>query len=532
MAPWRECQRGIGARRARALAAGAAVAVAACAPPAPPPPGTLVVAVESAIATLDPRFTTDANSSRVSALVASGLTTTAADADARPDLAASWRELSPTELEFRLRPDARFHDGSPVTAADVVATYRSVADPALASPKRDALAVVEEVSAPDPHTVVFRLARPQAAFLDATTLGILPAALTPTGPVAPEAVVGAGPFRVAGTLPDGGVELAPHAGWMDGPPALARVRFKVVPDGTVRALELASGAVHLVENAVDPDLLPWLGAHDRLRVVIVPGTTFQYLGVNFRDPRLADRRVRRAFAHAVDRAGIARALLRDTARPATGLLAPTHWAYDGDVATYPYDPERARGLLAEAGLVPAARAFSYKTSTVELRRRIAEVFQAEVATVGLRLDVRSYEWATFYEDVRRGRFELFSLAWVGVRDPDIYYRLFHSSMTPPTGLNRGAYANPVMDRLLEEARDALDRPTRRRLYGEIQQLAAEDLPLIPLWWADTVVVQSRALVGFEPEPDGDLRSLARARLMPAAATAATPLDTGAGGPPA
>jgi peptide/nickel transport system substrate-binding protein len=267
---WKECQRGI-----HALVCGVALATAACAPPAPPPPGTLVVALESAIATLDPRFTTDANSSRVSALVTSGLTSTAADAEARPDLAAAWRALSPTELEFRLRPDARFHDGSPVTADDVVATYRSVVDPALASPKREALAVIAEVRAPDAHTVVFRLHRPHAAFLDATTLGILPATLAAAGPVTVDAVVGAGPFRVASTLPDGGVELAPFAGYMDGAPALDRLRFKVVPDGTVRALELASGAVHLVENAVDPDLLPWLDAHDRLRVVVVPGTTFQ-----------------------------------------------------------------------------------------------------------------------------------------------------------------------------------------------------------------------------------------------------------------
>ncbi|TMA80996.1 MAG: ABC transporter substrate-binding protein, partial [Deltaproteobacteria bacterium] len=169
----------------------------------------------------------------------------------------------------------------------------------------------------------------------------------------------------------------------------------------------------------------------------------------------------------------------------------------------------ASGLGPDA--LAAARRFSYKTSTVELRRRIAEVFQDELGTIGLLVDVRSYEWATFYADVRRGDFQLYSLAWVGVADPDVYYRIFHSSMQPPVGTNRGAYANPAMDALLEAARATTDRDERRRLYAEVQRLAADDLPVIPLWWADNVLVKSRRLVGFVPSPDGGLRSLATAR---------------------
>ena len=490
-----------------------------CARSEPAPPGTLVVALESAPATLDPRYATDANSSLVSALVTSGLTTSDERADAVPDLAAEWRELSPVAYRFTLRADARFHDGSPVTAADVAATYRSVLDAALRSPKREALAAIAEVLTPDPRSVVFRLHEPNAAFLEATNLGILPARLTPTGPLDPRDVAGAGPFHVAGVLDGGGVDLAPHAGYMDGAPGLARVRFRVVPDAVVRALELASGTVHLVQNAVEPDLLPWLRGQPGLEIVVAPGTTFQYLGVSFRDPRLADRRVRQALAYGIDRDAIVHHLLRDTARAATGLLPPAHWAYTPDVRTYPHDPARARRLLEESGLgAPAAeelRRFSYKTSTVELRRRIAEVFQADLARLAIGLDVRSYEWATFYDDVRRGNFELYALAWVGVRDPDVYFRIFHSSMRPPAGNNRGDYASPAMDALLERARHTLERAERRRLYAEVQRLAAEDLPVVPLWWADNVVVKARALVGFTPAPDGDLRSLARARLVAA-----------------
>jgi len=499
------------------LIAAAALCVVACGPAGTAPPaGTLVIALESAPATLDPRFATDANSSLVSALVVSGLTRIGEHAEPVPDLASEWRQLSPREYLFRLRTDARFHDGTPVTSADVAATYRSVLDPALRSPKREAVGAIESVLTPDAVTVVFQLRAVTPALLEVTTLGILPARLAATGPLPATRIVGAGPFRVAGAPSDGSVDLATHSGYMDGAPQIPRLRVRIVPDGVMRALELASGTVHLVENALDPDLLPWLGRQAGLRVQISPGTTFQYLGMNFRDPRLADVRVRRALAHGVDREGLARELMRDTVRPATGLLSPSHWAYEGAVARYPYAPEQAARLLVAAGLGPAVtdelRRFSYKTSTVELRRRIAEVFQAELGQLGLGLDIRSYEWATFYDDIRHGNFQLYSLAWVGVSDPDVYYRIFHSTMQPPAGNNRAAYANPMMDRLLDEARRTDDRDVRRRLYAEVQRVAADDLPVIPLWWADNVVVHSRALEAFTPAPDGDLRGLAQARL--------------------
>jgi peptide/nickel transport system substrate-binding protein len=502
---------------ARPLLAIILLCAISCRTAAPPvAPGTLVVALESAPAILDPRYTTDANSSLVSALVTSGLTRTNDRAEAVPDLAAGWQQVSPLEYRFTLRGDAAFGDGAPVTANDVVATYRAVLDPALGAPKREALTAIADIDAPDARTIVVRLRAPTAAFLETANLGILPAELARRPQVPPAEVVGAGPFRVAATFADGSVELAAAPSYMDGAPALPRVRFRVIPDGTVRALELASGGVHLAQNALEPDLLPWLASRTDLELVISPGTRFQYLGMNFRDPRLADRRVRQALACAVDRETIVRQLLRDTARPATGLLPPSHWAYTAEVPTHPYEPERAAALLTESGLgadtLEAARRFSYKTSTVELPRRIAEVFQAELGTIGLVLDVRSYEWATFYADIVHGDFQLYSLAWVGVADPDVYYRIFHSRMRPPDGNNRGAYANPTMDALLEAARTTLDRDERRQLYAEVQRLAAEDLPVIPLWWVENVVVKSRRLVGFVPSPDGDLRSLARARL--------------------
>jgi peptide/nickel transport system substrate-binding protein len=288
----------------------------------------------------------------------------------------------------------------------------------------------------------------------------------------------------------------------------------VDPDAVTRLLELKRGTLDLVQNGIEPDALDWLRRQPGITVITRPGTTFQYLGMNLRDPKLSDVRVRYAIAAAIDRNAIITTILKDLATPATGLLSPTHWAYNPQVPMYAYNPQRAKRLLDRAGYpdpdgdgpVPRFR-LSYKTTTVELRRRIAEVLQEQLATVGIALDIRSYEWATFYDDIKRGNFQLYSLAWVGIEDPDIYYLAYHSSQTPPQGNNRGYFHDDMVDQLTEAARQSLDDDERRRLYVEVQRRVAQLLPAIPLWWTTNVVAMNRRLRGFELRPNASYVSL-------------------------
>jgi peptide/nickel transport system substrate-binding protein len=150
---------------------------------------------------------------------------------------------------------------------------------------------------------------------------------------------------------------------------------------------------------------------------------------------------------------------------------------------------------------------SFKSTNLDLRRRIAEAIKEQLQRVGIELEIRTYEWGTFFSDVKRGNFHLYSLAWVGILDPDIYFQIFHSSSVPPDGDNRGRYSNARVDRLLEQGRAALEASERKFIYGEVQRILAEELPYIPLWWWKNVIVQSRSLEGFVPAPDGDLNSL-------------------------
>ena len=497
--------------------AGLAAALCGACGSAPPPATSVVVALPSDPQSLDPRFGSDANAARLADLLHAGLTRPDPSGSRLPELASAWELPDPTTVVFHLRRDFRFADGAPLTSADVRATYEAVLDPRLASPRRAALAMLDAVDTPDPGTVVMRLREPFAPFLDATGLGILPAARArERGDVA----VGAGPFRLRRAEPGERIELEPNPGYPEGPARIDPLVVRIVPDEVVRVLELARGGVHLLEDAPEPEMAAWLGARPHLAMSRHPGTSFAYLVPNCRDPRLAQRRVREAIALALDRDALIGFLLGRAARPATGLLAPGHWAYAA-AHTPRHAPGRARRLLDRAGLpdpdgpgpLPRFR-LVYKTSNQLGRRRLAEAIQAALARIGIGVEVRSYEWGTLFADIRSGNFALAALTWVGVGDPDLYHLAFHSTMRPPDGYNRGAYASPVMDRLTERGRRTTDADARRRIYARIQRRAARDLPVIPLWWEDRVVVQDRRLRGFEPRPDGDLHSLARAWMAP------------------
>jgi peptide/nickel transport system substrate-binding protein len=172
-----------------------------------------------------------------------------------------------------------------------------------------------------------------------------------------------------------------------------------------------------------------------------------------------------------------------------------------DAAGYP-DPD---------GIGPQPRfRLQYKTTTADLRRRIAEAIQAQLGAIGVGLEIESNEWATFYGDVRAGRFTVFSLAWVGIQDPDIYYRAFHSTQQPPQGSNRGGFADPLIDYLTERARRCTSDRQRQRLYTKVQQRLRVLLPVVPLWWTSNTVVSHRRVHGYHLPPEGGYGGLRHA----------------------
>jgi peptide/nickel transport system substrate-binding protein len=482
------------------------------------PPGYLVVGIESYPLQLDPRYSTDANSVRVGHLIYNSLLRSDERSRLRPELAREWRMLGDRTYVFNLRNDVKFHDGRPLTAADVKFTYESILNSEALSPKRGLLTPLRVIELTGPHQVRFHLNAPHAPFIEQFTVGIVPAGSPIAAGAKHRPPPGSGPFRLQALESGERVTLSANPDYWGGRPLLDGVVFKIVPDAMVRVLEFQQGTIDLMQNDLEPDMLPWLGSNTDADIELQQGTTFQYIGINLAHPILRRQAVRQAIACAIDRTTITRHLLKNIVTEATGLLSPHNWAYNGDVRHWAYDPARAKRLLDQAGYpdpdgdgpLPRFR-LSFKTTNIDLRRRIAEAFKEQLMQVGIELELRSYEWGTFFNDIKRGNFHLYSLAWVGIEDPDAYYQIFHSAAVPPNGDNRGRYQNPDVDRLVERGRATLDTSERQRIYAQVQQLLAEDLPYIPLWWWKNVIVKKPAVRGFVAYPDGDLISLKAAR---------------------
>jgi peptide/nickel transport system substrate-binding protein len=284
-------------------------------------------------------------------------------------------------------------------------------------------------------------------------------------------------------VPDAELELAAFDDYYGGRPRNDGVLLRIIPDDTMRGLELLKGMLDLDINDLAPDIVHQLRRNTRLRTIESPGTDYQYIGLNLRDPVLRDRRVRQALAYAIDVRAIVQYLRRGMAAPAVGVMPPMSWVFNGEVPTYPYDPDQARRLLDEAGYPdpdgpgPQVRlTLSLKVSNQEFNRLQSAVIQENLRAVGIGLDVRMYEFATLYADVLKGDFQMFTLQWTagGTADPDILRRVFHSQQTPPLGFNRGYFANADVDQLLDEATVSTDVARRKDLFGKVQEIVARE----------------------------------------------------------
>jgi len=472
--------------------------LAACAEPRV---DALRFGLASAPITLDPRQATDAASERINRLLYQSLVDFDEQARPRPAL-ARWEKLSPTHYRFILGDQGRlFHDGSRLTAADVKATYDSVLDERNGSPQRAVLAVIRRIETPDADTIDFHLVAPDPLFPGRLVIGILPAAGIAAGHPFNRAPLGSGPFAFRAWPEEGRLRLLRRG---DG----RLFEFLRVADPTVRVLKLLRGELDMVQNDLPPELVRYLMTRKELRVSQQRGSNFSYLGFNLEDGTSGNPALRAAVAHALDREAIIRYVWHGSARPANALLPPGHWAGNPALAPYPHDLAQARALLRQAGFDEGHPAhLVYKTSSDPFRVRLATIIQQQLAQAGIQVEVRSYDWGTFYGDIKAGRFQMYSLSWVGVKSPDIFNYVFHSASVPPTGANRGRYANPAADRLIEAALAADDEVAQARLYRELQALLLSELPYVPLWYEDHVFAARRDISGYTLASDGNYDGL-------------------------
>ncbi len=451
---------------------------------------------------LDPRYASDATSERINRLLYARLVDF--DEQFRPVASlARWQRLAPDHYRFILGEQGRvFHDGTRLEARDVAATYRSVLDPATASPHYGTLKLIKRIEVIDPDTVDFYLDRPAPLFPGWMTVGIVPAATIEAGLPLHHHPLGSGPFRFVDWPQAGRLELERVS---DG----QLLVFEQVHDPTMRVLKLLRGEVDLLQNDLPPELVDWLDDQQDIQVIRRRGSNFSYLGFQLQDAATGTLAVRRAVALAIDRDAIIRYVFRRAARKASALLPPEHWA-GASLPLIERDLPRARELLQTAGYGPQnPLVLSYKTSSDPFRIRLATILQQQLAEAGIQVTVSSYDWGTFFGDIKAGRFQLYSLAWVGIKSPDIFRYAFHSQSLPPAGANRGRFNDRQTDALIDAAMRETDIQRQAELYRQLQQRLLDMLPCVPLWFEGQYIAARDDITGYRLAADGNFDALAQ-----------------------
>ena len=463
------------------------------------PPADIRLGLSAGPITFDPRFATDAVSSRLNRLFYSRLVDFNEAAQPIPAL-AKWEVLNARHYRFHLSPErARFHDNKPLRASDVVATYQSVLDKHVGSAHRASLANILRIEALNEEILDFHLKEVDPLFPGKLVIGILPAALLKSEHPFHEQPIGSGPYRLNEWRAGNRAQITRRR---DG----LVVNILKIQEPTTRVLKLLRGEVDIIQSDLSPEVIDWLETQPELWVERTEGTRFSYLGFNLQDPVVGKHKVRLAIAHAMDRKEILRYVFRGGARIANALLVPDHWAGNRHLLPIPHDIQRARTLLAEAGYNEGLD-IVYKTSADPFRIRIASILQAQLKQAGIRVAVQSHDWGTFYGDIKAGRFQMYALAWVGIKTPDIFRYIFHSESVPPHGANRGRYRDPLTDTLIVQAELTSDLSKQAAIYQKIQAHLLETLPYVPLWYENNFFAAREPITGYSVGVDGNYDGL-------------------------
>jgi peptide/nickel transport system substrate-binding protein len=489
---------------------------------------TLIVARGGDAAALDPAIVTDGESLKVTHQIFDTLLEYKdGTTEVQPGLADSW-EISKDGLKytFKLHKDVKFHDGTDFNADAVVFNFKRWSDPksqykfegdsfdyydSMFGP--DGSRVIKDVKAVDPLTVEFTLNKRQAPFLQNIAMpafGIAsPKAIQDEKAKFKEQPVGTGPFIFKEWKRNDSVSLEKNPNyWKPGLPKVSKLIIRTIPDNSARFTALQSGEVDLMEG-VNPDDLKQLEANKDLQKMVRPSFNVGYVGFNFKKKPFDNPKVRMALNYAVDKKALIQAFYAGLAEPAKNPMPPTLWGYNDQIQDYPYDLEKAKQLLKEAGYpngiqqtitfyaMPVARPY------MPDGKKVAEALQANFAKIGVKTNIVSPEWATYLDETKKGeKDDMFMLGWTGDNgDPDNFiYALLDKDSIP--GNNRDFYINEDLHKILLAAQAEPDQAKRADMYKKAQEIIKKDCPWIPLVHSTPLLAAKANLKGYIPSPTG------------------------------
>lgn len=464
-------------------------------------PGALRFGLSSFPPSIQPWVNTGTAAATVKLLIYRGLVSFAPDGSLRGELAESWANENPTTWTFRLRDNAVFQNGEKVTAEDVRWNLEQMAAERSTAYYRAQMREIERIETPDARTVRIVTKEP------VVTLPLWLASyhmmiVSPRSPTGAGAVpIGAGPFVLKGQERGVSLELEPFGRYYKpGLPKLRGIRMVAYADENLRVAALQAGDVDLIEY------VPWqsmasIEADPKLRLDATDGP-FMYLVFNATRPHLGDARIRRAIAHAIKREEIVKAAFFGRGSPLEGLpLTPGSAFYDSDLASgWRYDPDRARALLAEAGVPNGFSTSILSTAQYGMHKDTAEVVQQNLAAVGIQAELRLPDWATRVTLGNRGQFDIGVMGTTtDNNDPDGLNNLIDGSL-PASYVRSTGLRVPKIEELMAAGRAEFDETKRRAIYTEMQKIALDQAPIVGLAWRSQGYAMVPEVKGFKAMP--------------------------------
>ncbi|MBI1776276.1 MAG: ABC transporter substrate-binding protein [Proteobacteria bacterium] len=480
-------------------------------------PKAVRVGIDVDAGTLDPRLARDTTAFRANDLIYDGLVQLSQDLKPVPDIAESWDNPAPTVWVFHLRKGVKFHDGAPLTAEDVVFTYRSIIDPKFNAPYRALVTPVASVDAIDASTVKFTLEVPYAPLLSYLDVGIVPKALVEGGRDIALKPIGTGPMKLAAWQRGASIKLEANADYWAGAPAAKTIELVVIGDNTARAQAFEAGDLDLIQSPLSPQDIKRLQADRRFVPTVQAGLGITYLNLNTADPILADPKMRRALAMLIDQKTIVGKIYEGVDQAATSILLPSSWAYSPEIKQPDFDPEGARALLASLGWKVSNGDGLLRKDGKPLKLTIAthsedpnrvqavEFMQAVMKQAGIQAEIQISDWPSFSTGyVQQGKHQVALLGWLNLVDPD---RVSYGQLHTDGSLNWGKYANPALDALLDAGRQSLDLPGRQAAYRGAARVIADELPYYVLSYQGYQRFHNPKLGELQVNPRGYLRAL-------------------------
>jgi peptide/nickel transport system substrate-binding protein len=471
--------------------------------------GTLRVGFYIEAATMDPHLSGSKIDRQVYHNIYEPLVVLDVKLGIKPGLAESWQQPDPKTLVFKLRQGVKFHDGTDFNAEAVRINFnRMKTEPK--SVRKGEVASIESVDVVDPSTIKINLRRPDAALLAALTdragMMVSPKALQERGSELERNARGAGtgPFQFVEWVKDDHILLKRNESYWNkqGGPYLDQIRYRPIPDDTVKRQSLQSGEIDVMDY-VQPRDVAAVKADKNVVVVDVPSLADFAYQLNHTRPPFNTKPVRQAVAASLDLEQIVKGVWLNVGVPANGPIPPMSWAYDATIAPIRRDLARAKAKLAEAGR-PNGFTFTMTTNNIPINVQEAEVIQAQLAEAGITMKIKLVDSATLISDGNARNFDMISYQWSGRPDPDgNTYQFFKT--TPGTSLNWSGISSPQIDAILDKTREVSSQAERKRLYSQLTRILQDELPMVFIVHPIEPKAFSPRVQGYEPIPDGMMR---------------------------